>query len=331
MTDAGAPDTPDKPAVGISACLLGNEVRYDGGHKKNIYVAGTLAGHFEFVDFCPEVGIGLPIPRPPIHLATYSGAAGSGAAGVRAVKVMDPDTDYTDALTGYADSVAGRVESLCGLIAKKDSPSCGMARVKVHGTPHGPPDRSGAGIFTARIQERFPYLPVEEEGRLSDPGLRENFIVRVFALARWQKLVRDGLTPASLVAFHARHKFLMLAHDETLYRELGRMVADAGKAPPGELGGQYRAKMMEALRHKTTPGKCANVLTHIMGFIKDRMATDEKRELLGLIEDHRKGLVPLVVPITLLNHLLRRYPHEYIDRQYFLEPHPRELMLRNHI
>ncbi len=314
-----------KPKIGISACLLGNEVRYDGGHKRNVYVTGTLSEHFDFTEFCPEVAIGLSIPRPPIHLAE------NGDSGIRAIKVKEPDVDFTDALAGYADSFSSKIEPLSGIVVKKDSPSCGMERVKVYGKEGAPPERRGAGIFTGKIQARFPYMPVEEEGRLSDPRLRENFIVRVFTMHRWHQMVAEGLSPAALVKFHSRHKFLIQAHHEVLYRELGRMVADAGKRDMDELGPEYLSKLMEALSKKTSPGKCANVLTHIMGFINENMTADEKQEVLGLIDDHRNGLVPLVVPITLINHFLRKYPHEYIDEQYFLEPHPREMMLRNHI
>lgn len=316
----------DRPRLGVSACLLGNKVRYDGGHKRNLYLADTLAEHFELVTFCPEVAIGLPVPRPPIHL--YQPSDGDA---VRAVMVGDHERDFTAPLASYADDSADEVQSLSGFIVKKDSPSCGMARVKVYADGKQMPVRNGTGIFTARLMSAHPYLPVEEEGRLSDPRLRENFLVRVFTLHRWQQLVSQGLKPAGLVEFHASHKFLILAHHEATYRQLGRLVAKAGSDPLEPLAAEYLAKLMQALSHKTTPGKCANVLTHIMGFIKDKLDGAEKAELLTLIEEHRQGLVPLIVPITLLNHFLRKYPHEYIAGQHFLEPHPRELMLRNHI
>ena len=333
---------PDKPLVGISACLLGQEVRYDGGHKRNIYVTNTLAEHCELVSFCPEVGVGLPIPRPPIRLIRglnkRKGTGKNAAADVRAVRVDEPGTDYTQQLADYADSLQERLQTLAGFIVKKDSPSCGMERVKVYDDVHEgsnggsrPPERSGTGIFTARLLALFPWLPVEEEGRLSDPRLRENFVVRVFTLHRWHQLIFAGLTPARLVKFHERHKFLIQAHHETLYRELGRLVADAGKGQLEVLGQQYLETLMQALAHKTTPGKGANVLMHIMGFVKEQLNVNEKAELLGLIDDYQAGLVPMIVPVTLMNHFLRRFPQPYIGQQYFLEPHPRELMLRNHI
>lgn len=316
----------DRPRLGVSACLMGKAVRYDGGHKRSRYLMDRLSEHFELVDFCPEVAIGLPVPRPPIHLHQPE-----GQGEVRAVQVADAQVDYTARLAGYADAVAGQVAGLAGFILKKDSPSCGMERVKVYSGGKRAPVRKGAGIFAARLMAAHPHLPVEEEGRLEDPRLRENFLVRVFTLHRWQALAQGGLTPAGLVDFHERHKFLILAHHQALYRELGRLVAQAGAAPLEALAAEYLAKLMQALGRRTTPAQCANVLTHIMGFLKERLSRDEKQELLALIDEHREGRTPLIVPITLLNHFLRRHPQAYIARQHFLAPHPRELMLRNQV
>lgn len=332
----------DRPQLGISACLLGQEVRYDGGHKHNNYAAVTLAEHCEMVSFCPEVGIGLPTPRPPIRLVKRKGnnenrdavCSEQKAASIRAVRLDDPSLDYTRQLADYADSNQSQFLGLSGYILKKDSPSCGMERVKVYDEQHEgkkPPERSGRGIFADRLCTLMPWLPVEEEGRLNDPRLRENFVVRVFTLHRWHQLMQAGLTPARLIKFHERHKFLVQAHHEVSYRKLGRLVANAGKAQLEELSQEYLATLMLAMKNMPSKGRVANVILHIMGFIKQQLSGDEKAELLGLIDDYRAGLVPMIVPVTLLNHLLRRFPHPYIGQQYFLEPHPRELMLRNHI
>jgi uncharacterized protein YbgA (DUF1722 family)/uncharacterized protein YbbK (DUF523 family) len=317
-----------RPRLGISSCLLGNSVRYDGGHKNNAYVNKTLGQHFDFVPFCPEVAIGLPTPRPPIRLV----ARDNQTSHPRALRIADQSLDYTDQLREYATQVSPSVTSLSGYIVKKDSPSCGMERVKVYpDRPDTPPSKHGSGIYTQQLMREHPELPVEEEGRLMDPALRENFIVRVFTLFRWQQMRRSKLTSARLVQFHTRTKFLLLAHDEKTYRELGRMVADAGTGNIETLASVYIERLMAGMKTLSSPSKHANVLMHIMGFIKDRMTREDKQELLGLIEAHRTGLVPLIVPVTLLNHFLRTYPHEYIEQQYFLDPHPRELMLRNNI
>ena len=317
--------TDARPKLGISSCLLGNEVRYDGGHKHNAYVTQTLGAYFDFVPFCPEVAIGLSTPRPPIRLVDDGEA-------IRVLGTQDSNLDYTEKLSGYGDRVAASLDDYCGYIVKKDSPSCGMERVKVYKNRKDvPPVRSGSGAYTAAVMASRPELPVEEEGRLMDPGLRENFVIRVFTLFRWRRMVAEGLTPGSVVEFHTRHKFLLLAHDEATYRQLGPLVAKAGIGDLDLLANEYIVTLMQGLRHVATPGKQANVLMHIMGFIKNQMTDEDKTEMLDLIEMHQSGLVPVIVPITLMNHFLRRYPHEYIDKQYFLEPHPRELMLRNHI
>ncbi|MEH6557436.1 MAG: DUF1722 domain-containing protein [Oceanicoccus sp.] len=317
---------PQRPKLGISSCLLGKPVRFDGGHKRSDYVTGTLVEYFDFVSFCPEQAIGLPTPRKPIRLV----AEGKDSE-IRAVEVRDYTIQHTKELDQYALTVSGQISDFSGYLVKKDSPSCGMERVKVYEKENAPADRRGVGIFTARLMRELPGLPIEEEGRLNDPRLRENFVTRVFTMFRWQEFLRDGLTKQGLIEFHTRHKFLLLAHHESTYRELGRLLADLGSNDIESIATDYLQLLMTGLRHLASPRKHANVLMHVMGFVKDRIDADEKVELLDLINDHRTGLVPVIVPITLLNHFLRRYPHEYIAKQYYLEPHPRELMLRNGI
>ena len=316
-----------RPIIGISSCLLGHEVRYDGGHKRNLYILANLSDFFDFRHFCPEEAIGLPTPRKPIRLVTSDAVEG----GLDAVEIQDPSKRYGQALTEYAASVTPSFAEFAGYIVKKDSPSCGMERVKVYEKEEAPPVRNGVGRFTAKLLADCPELPVEEEGRLMDPRLRENFITRVFTLFRWRQLMAVGLSKQALQDFHRRHKFLMLAHNEATYRELGRLVSDLQASELSTIASSYIQRMMTALKTLPSPGKHANVLMHMMGFIKGQMTSDEKEELLGLIDDHRMGLVPIIVPITLMNHFLRRYPNEYIEDQYYLEPHPRELMLRNTI
>lgn len=307
--------------VGISSCLLGQEVRYDGGHKHNGYITESLGQFFEFVPFCPEVAIGLGIPRPPIRLVRHGQA-------IEARGVKDPALDVTEPLQAYAGKVAGKLHGVSGYILKKNSPSCGMERVKVY-SAKGMPVATAAGIYAATLMEQLPELPFEEEGRLMDPVLRENFVERVFVYHRWQELARGRLTARGLVDFHTRHKYIVLAHDEKAYRALGRLVAGAGRSGVGELGSRYVGALMQALRKPATRTRHANVLQHMTGFFKKQLTADDKRELQELIDSYRRGRVPLVVPITLIRHYLRRFPDDYLAGQYYLAPHPDELMLRN--
>ena len=316
------PET-ETPAIRVatSSCLLGEEVRFDGGHKHNGYLTKTLARYFEFVPFCPEVAIGLGVPRPPIRLMLKGKEA-------RVVGVADPTLDVTEDLVEYGRSVAARLDDISGYIFKRGSPSCGMERVKIY-SEKGMPVESGAGFFAKTIMEERPLMPVEEEGRLMDPILRENFVERVFVYHRWQCLCRSGLTPAKLVDFHTKHKFSVLAHDEPVYRELGQLVAQAGSADLPQLAERYARLLMTVMKKRATRKLHSNVLTHMMGYLKDKIDGGDKTELLDIIDKYRHGQIPLIVPITLLKHHLRRHPDEYIARQYYLNPHPEELMLRN--
>lgn len=309
--------------LGISSCLLGQQVRYDGGHKRDAFITQTLAEHVEFLPLCPEVAIGLGIPRPPIRLVQTE-------AGVRALGVDAPHSDVTDQLVAYAKQMLDQLAGLSGYIFKKKSPSCGMERVKVYGAD-GQIVGVDSGRYALTIMRALPELPVEEEGRLNDPALRENFIERVFVYHRWQQLLHTGLTPSALVAFHTQHKFNVLAHDEVIYRELGRLVAQAGNRDLGELSALYIRELMTALKQAATAQRHANVLMHIMGYVKQQLDSADKAELLQVIDAYRRQQVPLIVPITLLQHHLRRHPDDYIAQQYYLNPHPRELMLRNHV
>lgn len=322
MTNIKIP--PDSPAIrlGISACLLGEKVRFDGGHKLDTYIRDTLGPYFDFVPVCPEVAIGLGVPRPTLRLV-------GDPAQPRAVGVRDPDRDVTAPLRQYGRRMVQELPPLAGFLLKSKSPSCGMARVKVY-QDQGPP-RAGRGLFADALLTGRPLLPVEEEGRLGDPVLRENFIERVFAFHRWQQLQAQGLTPARLVEFHARHKLVLMSHSTEAYRALGRRVARAGSEPLAALAQDYIAGFMAALTRPATRKRHANVLQHLLGYLKKPLDSADKTELLELIDAYRLGQVPLIVPITLLNHHFRRHPHPYVAEQIYLAPHPRELMLRNHI
>lgn len=312
-----------RPKIAISSCLVGQEVRFDGGHKWFRYATESLATYFDFVPLCPEVAIGLGVPRPTIRLI-----AGPGGT-TEAVSNADRTLGYTDELSAYGRKMAPALHGVSGYILKKDSPSCGMERVKVYQNNDGPPERNGVGIYANEIIKAHPNLPIEEEGRLTDAKLRENFLERVFLYHRWLQFTEQAVTSDGLVKFHTVQKFAVLAHDEPAYRELGRIVAGVGKRDINDCCRDYISLLMSAMKVLTTPKKHANVLMHIMGFFKESLAAEDKAELLRLIDAHREGLVPVIVPITLVNYFRKRHPNTYIDGQTYLEPHPPELMLRN--
>jgi uncharacterized protein YbgA (DUF1722 family)/uncharacterized protein YbbK (DUF523 family) len=315
----------DTIRLGVSRCLLGEEVRYDSGHKLDRFLVNTLGNYVEWVPVCPEVEIGLPIPRESLRLVGER----------HAPRLVAPrsGSDHTERMQAWAvERLDGLAKiGLHGFVFKKDSPSSGLFRVKVF-DDNGVPSRVGTGIFAREVTKRFPLLPLEEEGRLHDMHLRENFIDRVFAYYRWTRLLEEEPTPGRLVGFHTAHKLTLMAHSPARYRELGRLVAKAGSLAWEELADAYGRSLMDALQVMTTPGKHANVLQHLMGFLKNNLSSEDKQELLGLIEDYRQGLVPLIVPLTLLKHHLNRHAvPEWVHQQVYIYPYPKELMLRNHV
>lgn len=316
--------------LGVSSCLLGNEVRFDRGHKHDRFLTEQLGAFVEWVPVCPEVESGMGIPRPILRLV--DGPA--GADDPNAVRMVESKSgvDHTARMQRFSSERvrALRKLDLCGYVLKKDSPSCGMTRVKVY-AEKGMPRRSGRGLFAQVLMEAFPNLPVEDEGRLNDAGLRENFIERVFAYQRLRRLFAGRWTNAQVVAFHTAHKLQLMAHSTVAYREVGRLVANIKPTPRAEFRTGYEAGFMAALAIPATRRRVTNALQHAAGHLKTVLDSDARTELSNLIHDYRTGLVPLVVPITLLRHHVRVHSIEYLDGQVFLEPHPRELMLRNHV
>jgi uncharacterized protein YbgA (DUF1722 family)/uncharacterized protein YbbK (DUF523 family) len=304
--------------------LLGEEVRYDGGHKHDSLITETLGRYFEWVPVCPEVEIGLGTPRESLRLIGRVDAP-------KLIAVMT-GTDHTRAMQRYVSQRVKRLArlGLHGYLLKKDSPSCGMERVRVY-SGKGPPRRSGRGLFADTLMKHLPTLPVEEEGRLRDPVLRENFIERLFARHRWLELVRNRPTPGKLVEFHTRQKLAILAHGQVHYRKMGRLVARAGKTPMRDVLARYEREYFDALKIKATPRSHAKVLYHLLGFLEEPLRIENKRELVSCIENYRKGLVPLIVPLTLINHHFRRHPVSWVMIQTYLHPYPAELMLRNSV
>ena len=309
--------------IGVSSCLLGNKVRYNGGHAHDRFITGTLGEYVEFVPVCPEVECGLGTPRLTMHL--------KGDVDNPRLVTTKTGEDHTERMVKWAkkrlDELA--TEDLCGFVFKKNSPSSGMARVKVF-NDKGQPVKKGSGIFAGLFMKRFPLIPVEEDGRLNDPKLRENFIEQIFALKRWRDMMAKGKTRGNLVEFHTRNKMLIRSHSENHYRLMGKMVAAAKSMSPSDLFNQYEEILMDALRLKSTVAKHTNVMIHMLGYFKKDLTGDEKQEMLEIIKAYRGELVPLVVPLTLFSHYVRKYDQPYLKQQTYLNPHPTALKLRNH-
>jgi len=314
----------EKIRLGISACLLGQAVRYDGGHKLDTFLRDTLGRYIEYIPVCPEVECGFGVPREAMRLV-------ADPAGPRLMTIHG-GVDYTEKMLAWARVKVAELEKegLCGFIFKSGSPSSGMERVKVYG-PKGIPSKNGVGLFAKVFMEPFPLLPVEDEGRLNDPSLRENFIERIFALKSWRESVRGAAIAGPVVDYHTRNKLLILSHSPKHYQVMGRLVADSGRMDALSLKAQYERLLMEALRVRATPAKHANVLQHMLGYFKAHLSPDEKQDLLEVIDQHRRGILPLIVPITLLRHYVRRFDQPYLKQQSYVHPHPLELKLRNHV
>ena len=314
----------NKITLGISSCLLGNNVRYDGGHKLDHFLVDTLGQYVDWVPVCPEVESGLPVPREAMHLV--------GDPEDPRLITIRTKVDHTAQMKRWAKKRTAELEEaeLCGFVFKSRSPSSGMRGVKIY-TEAGMPNTTGSGIFAHAFMKHFPLLPVEDEGRMHDPGLRENFIERVFVYRRWREYIKEDGSLGGLVAFHTAHKYLIMAHSGKHYTALGKMVAAGKKAQRGKLQADYLEALMEGLQFLATPKKNTNVLQHMAGYFKKQLSAEEKKELLDVITNYHDGFVPLIVPITLLKHYVRKYKEEYLARQFYLNPHPLELMLRNHV
>jgi uncharacterized protein YbgA (DUF1722 family)/uncharacterized protein YbbK (DUF523 family) len=313
----------DKIMLGISSCLLGDHVRYDGSHKLDHYLVDTLGKYVKWVPVCPEVESGLPVPREAMRLV--------GDPEAPRLLTRKSNIDQTERMLTWSQKKFKELENenLCGFIFKSRSPSSGIRNVKVY-TYAGMPSRTGKGIFGSAFIKEFPLLPVEDDGRLHDPSLRENFIERVFVFKRWQDLLDRGAKPGQLVEFHTRHKLMIMAHSQKHYAILGRIIANS-KLKIKEVLTEYITLLMDAVKLLATTKKNTNVLMHIMGYFKKQLSSDEKKEMLEVIENYHRGLVPLIVPIVLINHYVSKYDELYLKKQYYLNPNPLELMLRNHV
>lgn len=310
--------------IGVSACALGEKVRVDGGHARNPYLTETLAKYVNFVPLCPELACGMGIPREKVRQIDCAGE-------IRLIG-QESGNDWTDRMDSWCQRIIPSLEEdqLCGFILKSESPSCALLRGKIYSTT-GKPARRGAGFFATRLMEQFPLLPIEASYRLHNPLIRENFLRRVFVLKRWHKLVENGMDIGQLVNFHTRHKMLIRAHDLKGYRQLGKLLGESSVFNTDEIFGTYAQLLFRSLTLKATPKKNADVLMHAIGFFKKQLSSTDKQEFSDLITAYKSAQIPLLVPVTLLNHYARKYDSPYLLQQYFLNPDTAELKLLNHV
>jgi uncharacterized protein YbbK (DUF523 family)/uncharacterized protein YbgA (DUF1722 family) len=332
---SSAPRDPAAPKdlpvrIGVSSCLLGREVRFDGGHKRDQFLVDDLGRHVEWVPVCPELEVGMGVPREAVRLVS-----GGSPGDVRMVGTKSGE-DWTERMQAYARKKLKALEKLelSGYVLKSKSPTCGMERVKVYtanaAADRKAPEKKGTGLFAAALKERFPHLPLEEEGRLNDPLLRENFIERVFCYHRWLLFTKERFTVGRLVEFHGRHKYVLMAHSEKHLRKLGPLVAAAKGRPPQEVMTEYSALFFEGMAATATVSRHVNVLQHTCGYFRERLDAADRKEILEAIENYRLGLVPRIVPQTLMLHHVRRLEVPYLEDQYYFLPHPKELVLKYH-
>ncbi|MDN3612088.1 YbgA family protein [Vibrio ostreicida] len=307
--------------VGISSCVLGEKVRFDSGHKISKFVTKELAPYFEFVPVCPEVGMGMPVPRPTIRLVTDEER-------ISLVETKDPTKEYTEQMMEYSRNKITELQQseLCGYIVCAKSPTCGMERVKVY--RKGGPENIGVGLYTQELMTKMPWLPIEEDGRLNDPVLKENFITRIYTLKDFYDSMDGNPTAGKIVAFHSRYKLTLMAHHPQSYKALGRLVANIKDRDIKDFYEEYRVGLMQAVAHRASRKNNTNVLMHLQGYFKRDLAKQQKAELCGVIDEYRQGTLPLLAPLTLIKHYLASYPDDYLAEQAFLQPHPQELRLR---
>ncbi|ART79585.1 YbgA family protein [Oceanisphaera avium] len=304
--------------VGISGCLIGQQVRFDGGHKRSDFCTEQLANHVQFVPFCPEMAIGLGTPRPSIRLIHK---------GEQVIAQTAKGQDVTQALADYGKTMAAQFGGLSGYVLCAKSPSCGMERVRVYNEAGNGNTKDGIGIYAEQLMQAQPLLPLEEDGRLNDVHLRENFVTRVFALHDWQCLCHEGMSAAGLIEFHSRYKYLLMAHHRESYQQLGKLLSDLSRDVP-VIADAYIAELMQALSKPVTRNNHTNVLQHLQGYFKRVLNASQRQELTETISQYHQGILPLFAPITLFRHYLNEFPNDYLQQQVYLNPHPEALRLR---
>ena len=313
----------NQPVVGIGACLDGKKVRYNGDSKKSNRHIEALRAHVDLRSFCPEVGIGMGVPRQTIRLV------GSAAENVRLVDSSSQTIEYTQPMRDYAESVMRATPAMTGYIVVNGSPSCGFARVKRYNDKGNFVLSDSVGVFASAIKAIDPLLPLEEDGRLNDAALRENFVTRVFTYHDWKQFRSLPLTHHRLTGFWSRYKYMMMSHHMPTYTEIGRLLANATALPLSEIADKFALLLLNGLTHLTTRKTHSNVLQHLSGYLKTNLATDEKQEIHSLISQYRDGIIPLIVPVTMMRHHFKRHRYDYIDQQVYMQPYPDQLSLRN--
>jgi len=313
----------EKPLIGVSSCLLGNQVRFDSGHKRDTFINDVLRDYLDFHSVCPEVEAGFPVPRNAMVLKKNQEGEH------RLVVSRFPDQDMTAQMMTYTEHKVAQLDMLDGFIFKKSSPSCGVFRVAVVVSECGFKERNAQGLFSRSFQQQHPLVPVEEEGRLNDAVIRENFFERLYAYKRWKMIPQPDTNVEGFIQFHSRHKLMLMARGSSYYQELGRMVSGVTRKDLAQRREAYIQRFMQVMQQQTTRGRQVNVLQHIMGYIKEHLSASDKQELLAIFESYRQTEIPLITPIAMLKHYLRLYPQEYIIRQHYLEPYPEKLALRS--
>lgn len=312
-----------KIPLGISACLLGEQVRFDGGHKRLAFAVNELAPFVRFEPICPEMAIGLPTPRPALRLVKQDDEE------IHLCFSKEGGEELTQQMNDWSAQRVKSLHHLCGYILCAKSPSCGMERVRVYEPDTNNNRKAGMGLFAEKLKAELPWLPVEEDGRLHDPALRENFVGRICALHEFNQMWQRGLTRAQLIAFHSRYKLLMLAHSQEKYRELGPFVASMNKWDSLEaFAFEYRNRMMELLSQPASRRNHTNVLMHAQGYFRRQLSSPQRQELAELIDRYRCGVQPLLAPITMLKHYMSQYPHPWLTQQRYFDPYPEALRLR---
>lgn len=308
----------EKPVIYVSKCLGFDHCRYNGLTISDEFV-DLLRGHVKFALVCPEVEIGLGVPRHPVRIVSRRGE----------LHLMQSETgeDVTSRMIGYAEDLFRRITVVDGFILKSRSPSCGVKDVKVYpGLGKAPVVAKDSGFFGGAVQKQFPLLSVEDEGRLRNFRIREHFLTRIYAYAMFRRIC-EGLRMRELVEFHAQHKFLLMAYSQKALRMLGRIVANHERKPVSDVFGSYEREFKSALRNVPRYTSCINVLMHVMGYFSKAIKQDEKRFLLESFENYRAGQAPLSVPLNILRSYAIRFESEYLKNQAFFEPFPKELVL----
>ena len=309
-----------KPQIGVSACLASQAVRYDGSFITNQFIKNECSAFFDIHTVCPEVEAGMGVPRQVIQLRDFDGET-------KLVYSKNPETEITGFMRDFSDKRIKRLPALDGYIFKKDSPSCGVYKVPVKNDKSGMRKRNGVGIFAQAFKDQFPLVPTEDEGRLHDKGIRENFLERIYAHYRWRQIHASENPLKAFRDYHKNYKLILMAKDNGASKHLGRLVAKVNRDNFSEISEQYISLFMQAMSKIPSQGHHVNVMMHILGYLKDHLNKKDKAELLEWFEIYREKRVARITPMMLLQHHFNRHENDYIADQYYFSPFPGKLML----